>query len=792
MTTAPPRSSAPLRVVPSLPPPGRGTPDPRDEGARTGVGRMVLAQLVGAAAVLLGATGIGNLLLGSAWWSPLVVRVVVVCGVGLLGTLTRLPWWSVTIGQVLAVAIAAGQLAGTGMSDLRLLVLEGLSIVANNSPPVELTGPLMLLLVVSFGLVAVLVDTCVRTVPTLAGLGVLAVAVTTMTISEFAIPSVAVLGPAAAYLLILSLSAAPAATGSAQARVRAGVATLGAGAVLGAAALGLGWFAPRIAPDLSTAGLLVRTDLADGRIGASPMTALTGDLLRGEPAPILELRSAGGTQEWQPNYLRAAVLTRYVAGSGWEAGRLTLGDVPEREYPEMVEVVSTGYAGWFLPVPDGTTTVIEPPDVWTFYPELDVWHVDRAQDPGRYLVGVETRRPLVDDLLVDTVNPAEGELDLDGVSQEVVELTAEITAGLETPFEKAQAIEQWFRGSGSGFTYSLTVPRGSTGDPLLDFLEMRQGYCEQYASTMAVLARVAGLPARVVVGYGPGSTQDGVTTITTHDAHAWVEVRFENAGWVRFEPTPPDGSAARLAGYAEPDVTPESTAGPQAEEVPTTTVSAPATDPEPSGAPTTGSEDSAGPAARQQGGGVGVWWLVALVAVAVVVLVGPNAERARRRRARLAHPGARRSATGGAAGSADGPASDGPPSEGAWAEVEALAVDHGVELPADTSVRESVELLLAQVEDTDRVRTAFDILVRGAEQSWYAAPDTAQRSGSDPALAARRTALAVGVVRVALVRARPRRGLARWFPRSLLPSRWRWRGRGGAVRRREPTSAVPD
>ncbi|PFG21337.1 transglutaminase superfamily protein [Serinibacter salmoneus] len=91
--------------------------------------------------------------------------------------------------------------------------------------------------------------------------------------------------------------------------------------------------------------------------------------------------------------------------------------------------------------------------------------------------------------------------------------------------------QQWFTDTG-GFTYSLSVADGSTGNRLLDFLERKVGYCEQYASAMAVMLRSLGIPARVVVGYSAGTTNaDGVTEIYSTNAHAWVEVEFDDAGW---------------------------------------------------------------------------------------------------------------------------------------------------------------------------------------------------------------------------------------------------------------------
>jgi Transglutaminase-like enzymes, putative cysteine proteases len=81
-------------------------------------------------------------------------------------------------------------------------------------------------------------------------------------------------------------------------------------------------------------------------------------------------------------------------------------------------------------------------------------------------------------------------------------------------------------------------------DALLTFLtQTKAGFCQQYATAMAVLVRELGLPARVAVGYQAGTLQDdGRYLVQSDDAHAWVEVFFEGYGWLQFEPTPGHGT----------------------------------------------------------------------------------------------------------------------------------------------------------------------------------------------------------------------------------------------------------
>ncbi|KAB1187400.1 MULTISPECIES: transglutaminase domain-containing protein [Haloferax] len=124
----------------------------------------------------------------------------------------------------------------------------------------------------------------------------------------------------------------------------------------------------------------------------------------------------------------------------------------------------------------------------------------------------------------------------DSTSDRVRERAAEITAGAETPYDKAVAIEEWLEANKE---YSLQVSRPE-GDIAESFLfDMEAGYCTYYASTMVVLLRSEGVPARFVTGYTTGErVGDDRYVVRGLDSHAWVEVYFEDTGWIRFDPTP--------------------------------------------------------------------------------------------------------------------------------------------------------------------------------------------------------------------------------------------------------------
>ncbi len=123
--------------------------------------------------------------------------------------------------------------------------------------------------------------------------------------------------------------------------------------------------------------------------------------------------------------------------------------------------------------------------------------------------------------------------------QQLMALASGIAKGASTPFDKALALERYFT-SGNGFRYSLNVRVPDNTAGLVEFLtKTKRGFCQQFALAMAVLARLVGIPSRIAVGYTAGASEgNGTWRVTTADAHAWPELYFAGAGWLRFEPTP--------------------------------------------------------------------------------------------------------------------------------------------------------------------------------------------------------------------------------------------------------------
>lgn len=136
----------------------------------------------------------------------------------------------------------------------------------------------------------------------------------------------------------------------------------------------------------------------------------------------------------------------------------------------------------------------------------------------------------------------------DTITDRTRALAEQITAGLDTPYEKVVAVTQYLR---ENITYNETVPVKPNNREAVDWFlfDIREGFCNYYASAEVVLLRSIGIPARWSAGYAQGERQeDGRYLVRQQDAHAWPEVYFPNIGWVEFEPTVSQEPIARLEG----------------------------------------------------------------------------------------------------------------------------------------------------------------------------------------------------------------------------------------------------
>jgi transglutaminase-like putative cysteine protease len=125
----------------------------------------------------------------------------------------------------------------------------------------------------------------------------------------------------------------------------------------------------------------------------------------------------------------------------------------------------------------------------------------------------------------------------DSVPERVLALARDLTASEPTAYDRALAIQNYLR----KYPYTLDISTPPAGRDVTDYFlfDLKKGYCDYYATSMVVLARAAGLPARLVAGYANGAynVERAQYVVTENYAHSWVEIYFANIGWVEFEPT---------------------------------------------------------------------------------------------------------------------------------------------------------------------------------------------------------------------------------------------------------------
>jgi transglutaminase-like putative cysteine protease len=285
-------------------------------------------------------------------------------------------------------------------------------------------------------------------------------------------------------------------------------------------------------------------------------------------------------------------------------------------------------------------------------------------------------------------------------------LTDEVTKDAETPTQKAAAIQTYLRSS--RFTYSIEPQPGSGYQALEKFLlEDRTGYCEQFAASMAMMARIAGIPSRVSVGFLPGRQNGDRWTVSIRDMHAWPELYFAGHGWVRFEPTPGSvtGSAPawtvpdRTGGGEDPSADPSSEASSAAPSESATVSAAPSLDP----TTTAGSEGFWTFGKSALAAGIGL--------VVLLILAAPATLRVRRRTVRL---------------SPEAPAEQ--QVESAWAEIRDTVVDYGGSWP-DGSPRAIGREVGAQLDQPES--SAMASVATLVERSRYARVFTDAQAARD-------------------------------------------------------------
>ena len=329
------------------------------------------------------------------------------------------------------------------------------------------------------------------------------------------------------------------------------------------------------APQKFVANGLARGSGGSANVAFSTDLDLRTSLASRDQSPVLTFRTA----DLNPPPLRALIADNY-AGDHWVPDRPSYllhgvnGDplrrwgsntAPTRATSYTITVTQNSMRPPYVVAPTQVSSADFGGTSWTYDPLTTQPSTSRLQEDYtvRYLSQPANASPTS-----QTVDPAifAADLEVDPSSEGRIKALVRKAAPSGTRFQKVIAIQDYFRDTG-GFNYSLTLdatrkdPSGRPLDPISNFLVTRQGYCMQFATAMVMAARSIGVPARLGVGFLPGTVvASGSYQVKQSDAHAWPELYFPGMGWTRFEPTP--GSRTGLAPpYASPTVgSPESSA----------------------------------------------------------------------------------------------------------------------------------------------------------------------------------------------------------------------------------------
>lgn len=716
-----------------------------DESVLDGRRSVRMGLACGAATLLTGAALLPVFV--NRGWVPSVltmVAVVTLTGIGVRGLprfaalapLAQVLAAFVVLNLIFAEHTTLGVIPTPGSTrDLWSVLGEGLLDLQGQAAPALLLNGLVALTTLAIGLLTILVEFLVIRMrrPALGGLALLVVYLVPVATLVGSLSWLSFLGPALGYLLLLYADGrdgvtrwgrvvTPSGHGSLPGLVTATQVALGA--------VGLGLILPLVIPTWPE-GLLGEQFGGGSGTGPgtslSPLARLQGELTLPDSQALLRVE----TNVDDPFYLRSLALDTYGV-DGWSLanldsqvqvagdGLLTRLPGPQILRSVTADVTVVQHDDRFLPVFSSPVSV-----------EVDGdWRFD--ENSGTIFSRTDTTAGLEYSLIAQQPQPTRTQLsrapELDPDNPLQVTLTALPTgldpsvaalvdslvaeAGAGGPYERALAINNYLTDAANGFLYSLTTEPGTSGDDLVNFLQNKRGYCEQYAAAMAVMLRAAGVPARVVLGYTPGTEEDGVWTVTTDDAHAWVEAYISGMGWIPFDPTPIGPGRAVELSYA-----------PRADSVAdeTQTSAAPSVSPGqlPGGAESQLDESLSDPNTLNRTGTQDTlnWIPIAVgggVVLAVVLLITPALIRirTRRRRTRLA-----------------GRSRDAPGAHAAWDELLDTATDLGLRSRQDETPRMLARRLARDAMfDADSAMAVRDIAL--AEERARYAPESVTLSRS--------------------------------------------------------------
>jgi transglutaminase-like putative cysteine protease len=782
--------------------------------------------LAAAVAVVLASISLYPVYIGTGWFFAGCGAAIVVALAGTLARIRRLP---VVVDLIIGVAALLLYLNVTfsnrwsflhvlptraSLAALVHIAGQGFDEAAKYAPPVPELRGMVLLGTAGIGIAALLTDLiAVRfRSAALAGLPLLLLFTEPFTLSVsrgFVGTTVAFIAGVAGYLALLSSEARdrirewehtdPAHTDVPDTRPLAAT-----GRRVGSAAVAFALFVPLFVPGLHMTRLFGGGHPGIGGNAGGPVVA-------GFPNPVTQVTQqlteteavnelAYATTDSSPGYLQLYVLDQLTDKAGWQvlgqpASHATAGSrlpappglttsagvTKQTTRITIAPGVGTDTYG-ALPVPFPATTVTAPGTVRADPATLMVFDPGVALGGLSYTVESYDESPSTGALNSVAAAPQDissRDLSVPASYDSLRSLARSVVrqAGAKTAFQEAVALQNWL-GQGN-FSYTVHAPTFADAAGLTKFLTVtKTGYCLQFSSAMAVLARLLGIPSRLAFGFTAGITvSPGEWLVTSHDSHSWPELYFQGYGWLRFEPTPTGANgqgSATTPSYA----TTSTGSGPIGQ--PTTGPSA-----APSGAPTGLSPNISrllapgGTGGRAAGGGARAggsdpWAIFGLTVagLAVLALIAPVcgrlAVRRRRWRYRTADPGPSPGHGSGGSGGTGTVAAAQPGSGGsggsigdlegrvrardlrwahaAWQELRDDLIDYGAGCAPSESPRAVATRAVSELRLGEPARAALGRIAMAEERARYAARPT-DGSGLRADSTAVRRAIAAAVPR---------------------------------------------
>jgi transglutaminase-like putative cysteine protease len=316
-------------------------------------------------------------------------------------------------------------------------------------------------------------------------------------------------------------------------------------------ALGLALVAPILVPGFGAKAVIDFGTPSRERVAIDPFVSVSASLQRRDPIEVMRVTAP------RPMYLRLVALPDFD-GVLWHpdqdapsevvpngAPLPSVGDHPGAPERVAIDVTANLDMPW-MPMPYPAGNVVFPGATVRYDAATGTAYVDGSLSAGdSYEVEARTVLPSAGQLRA-TAAPIVPSTDRyialpPDMPPQLKTIAQEWTVGASSNFDRAMAIQEHLRDT-SRFHYDQRVNARASTRTILDFLtRSRRGFCQQFATSMAVLLRTLGVPSRVVVGFASGRLVPGTEdqrSITTSNAHAWVEVRFPGWGWLPFEPTP--------------------------------------------------------------------------------------------------------------------------------------------------------------------------------------------------------------------------------------------------------------